>query len=111
ADSESAELQLAGIMAYNRWIADLCKANPGRRFGTALLPKAHDRDQVIEVIRWAKDAGLAGVACPNPVGLPPLVDEYYEPIWAVCAELDLPLHCHAASWGGKVSFDGLGHAL
>ena len=109
--SREAELETAGIMAYNRWIADLCQAHPGRRFGTALLPNAENLDAVLETVRWAKDAGLAGVACPNPVGLPPLVDEYYEPIWAMCAERDLPLHCHASSWGGKTTFDDFGDTM
>jgi predicted TIM-barrel fold metal-dependent hydrolase len=105
------ELETAGLMAYNRWIADLCQADPGRRFGTALLPRATDVTAVVDVVRWAKDAGLAGIACPNPSGLPPLVDEHYEPIWATAAELEMPVHCHASSWGGKTTFDDFSNTI
>jgi predicted TIM-barrel fold metal-dependent hydrolase len=100
-DPRGRELATAGIRAYNRWIADICQAHPGRRIGTAMLPAPYDIDEVVDVIRTAKEAGLGAVVCPSPTnpGLPPLFDAYWEPVWATCAELDMPLQCHLG-WGG-----------
>jgi predicted TIM-barrel fold metal-dependent hydrolase len=83
-------------MAYNRWIADICSAHPGRRVGTAVLPAIYDVDDVVGIMTWAKNAGIGAVTCPSPMvpGLPPLWDSYYEPIWAASADLELPLQCH-----------------
>jgi predicted TIM-barrel fold metal-dependent hydrolase len=90
----------AGLQAHNRWLADFCAAAPGRRAGIAQI-MLHDIDAAVAEIRWAKDAGLAGgVLLPgNPPGsgLPQLYDPYFEPLWAACAELDLPLNCHSGS--------------
>lgn len=91
----------AGVMAYNRWIADICQAHPARRVGTAILPAIYDVDDVVGIMTWAKEAGIGAVVCPSPMvpGLPPLWDSYYEPTWAAAADLDLPLQCHLG-WGG-----------
>lgn len=91
--------RLAGVMAYNRWIADICRAHPGRRFGVAQLPSCADVDEVVRIIEWAAGEGFKGVMCPQAdPALPALHTPYYEPIWRACAENDLPLHCHVG-WG------------
>jgi predicted TIM-barrel fold metal-dependent hydrolase len=97
----------AGIMAYNRWIADICQANPGRRVGTAILPPLFDVDDAVGIMTWAKEAGIGAVVCPSLVpGLPPLWAPHYEPIWAASADLDLPLQCHLG-WGGGAFLEEL----
>jgi predicted TIM-barrel fold metal-dependent hydrolase len=53
-------------------------------------------------IRWARDHGLTGgvllPGAPPGSGLPPLFDPaYYEPLWAVCEELDMPVNHHSGS--------------
>ena len=94
------ERRWAGLQAHNRWLADFCAAAPGRRAGIAQI-MLHDIDAAIAEIRWAKDAGLTGgVLLPgNPPGsgLPHLYDPYFDPLWAVCAELGMPLNCHSGS--------------
>jgi predicted TIM-barrel fold metal-dependent hydrolase len=54
-------------------------------------------DDAIEEVRWAKDAGLKGVLLPSDHVLK-MVNLYYpayDALWAVCQELDMPLHRHA----------------
>jgi predicted TIM-barrel fold metal-dependent hydrolase len=53
-------------------------------------------------VRWAKQAGLTGgillPGVPPNSGLPELYDsEYYEPLWAVCEELEMPVNHHGGS--------------
>ena len=92
----SPELNLEGNRAYNRWLADLCKANPGRHAGVALI-NVDDIDMSVKEIRQAKEAGLwGGVLLPSSTGDHPFYHHpRYEPLWAVCEELDLPLQTHA----------------
>lgn len=92
------EKQWAGLQAHNRWLAEFCAEAPGRRAGIAqiFLPNIEGS---IEEIRWAKENGLrGGVLLPGaPPGsdLPPLYAPVYEPIWAVCEELEMPINHHA----------------
>jgi predicted TIM-barrel fold metal-dependent hydrolase len=91
----------AGLQAHNRWLADFCAAAPGRRAGIVQI-MLHDIDAAVAEVRWAKEAGLTGgvllPGAPPGSGLPPLFDgDYYEPLWAVCEELQLPVNHHAGS--------------
>jgi predicted TIM-barrel fold metal-dependent hydrolase len=88
----------AGARAYNRWLAEFCAQAPERRAGIAVLT-LHDIDAAVREVRWARSAGLrGGVLIPAGVGdLPFYHHPRYEPLWAVCAELDMPVNCHSGS--------------
>jgi predicted TIM-barrel fold metal-dependent hydrolase len=90
----------AGLQAHNRWLADFCAATPGRRAGIAQI-MLHDPEAAAAEIRWAAGAGLTGgvllPGAPPGSGLPPLYAPDYEPIWAACAEVGLPLNHHTGS--------------
>ncbi len=98
------ELRAAGARAYNRWLADFCACHPERRAGVALV-WVHDIDAAVREIRWAREAGLRGIVIPAPEkGLPLYHDERYEPIWAACAELAMPVHVHTGSGTGRPDY-------
>jgi predicted TIM-barrel fold metal-dependent hydrolase len=89
------ELALAGARAHNRWLAELCSVSPARRCGLAIVPILHDVDAALGEIRRARDSGLRGVMIPvlwNPY--PAYHDARYDPIWALCQDLELPVHTH-----------------
>ncbi len=90
------EHNLEGIRAYNRWLADFCGTNPGRHAGVALI-NVDDIDVTVQDIRNAKEMGLwGGVLLPTSSGEHPFYHHpRYEPIWAVCEELEMPLHSHS----------------
>ena len=94
------ELRWEGLKAHNRWLSDFCNDAPGRRAGMAQI-LVHDVDAAVSEIRWARDAGLFGgillPGIPPDSGLPPLIATEYEPIWATCEELDMPVNHHAAN--------------
>ena len=107
---EEYELRFAGLRAHNRWLADFCSEAPDRRAGFAQI-FLDDIGEAIAEVRWAKDAGLRGVLLPGDHVLK-MVNLYYpdyDPLWAACADLDLPVHRHAAAptesvyEGGKAS--------
>ena len=94
------ELRWEGLKAHNRWLADFCDATPGRRAGMAQI-LLHDVDAAVAEIRWAREANLFGgillPGIPPDSGLTPFIDPAYEPIWATCAELEMPINHHTAN--------------
>jgi predicted TIM-barrel fold metal-dependent hydrolase len=94
------ELRWAGLRAHNRWLANFCAAAPGRRAGIAQI-LLQDVDAAVTEIRWAAGAGLTGgvllPGAPPGTGLPPLFSPVYEPLWAVCEELGVPVNHHSGS--------------
>jgi predicted TIM-barrel fold metal-dependent hydrolase len=100
AEAGDLEHRWAGLRAHNRWLADFCARAPGRRAGVAQI-MLHDVDAAVAEIRWTKGAGLTGgILLPGaPPGsqVPPLYAPDYEPIWAVCEELEVPINHHSGS--------------
>ncbi len=92
------QLTLAGARAHNRWLKDLCEASPGRRGGIAPIP-IDDIDVAVEEIAGVRRSiPHAGVLLPAGTGSLPLYhDPRYEPIWATCEALELPVHIHTGS--------------
>ena len=90
------EQNFAGIQAYNRWLADLCNENPGRHAGVALV-NIDDIDATCREVREARKLGLwGGVLLPTSTGDHPYYHHpRYEPLWAVCEELEMPLQSHS----------------
>ena len=90
------EQSFAGCQAYNRWLADLCRANPKRHAGVAVID-VEDIDASVNEIRAAREMGLwGGVLLPTSTGAHPFYHHpRYEPLWAVCEELSMPLHSHS----------------
>jgi predicted TIM-barrel fold metal-dependent hydrolase len=89
------ELRFAGLRAHNRWLADFCSQAPDRWAGFAQV-FLDDVDAAIAEVGRAKEAGLRGVLLPNDHVLK-MVNLYYphlDPLWAVCAELGMPVHRH-----------------
>ena len=94
-----AKLQMAGAHAHNRWAAEFCAMDSVRRAGLAVVPILQDIDAAVAEIEWAAKAGLRG-----GIMIPSLWREFpayhhprYEPIWAACADLAMPIHTHVAA--------------
>jgi predicted TIM-barrel fold metal-dependent hydrolase len=90
------------LHAYNRWLAEFCAAAPGRR--AACVPiDFHDMDRAIEELGWIRSSGIfGGVMLPAmsiKSGLPGYADEYYEPFWSACEDLDLVVNLHTGASG------------
>jgi len=103
---EELELRLAGIRAHNRWLAAWCAEHGARRAGIAQL-FLNDIDEAIADVRFAHAHGLrGGVLLP---AVPPDVDWIkllyapdYDPLWAVCEQLDVVVNHH--SGGGSPDY-------
>ncbi|GGR91448.1 hypothetical protein GCM10010252_32710 [Streptomyces aureoverticillatus] len=97
---EEYEQRWAGLRAHNRWLADFCAAAPGRRAGVFQI-LLNDVEEAVKEIRRSVGAGLTGgvlvPGTPPGSGLPELYSETYDPLWAACAELGVPVNHHAGS--------------
>ncbi|MCU1379005.1 MAG: putative TIM-barrel fold metal-dependent hydrolase [Acidimicrobiales bacterium] len=94
--------RLAGLHAHNRWLADFVAAFPKRRAGLGQI-FLNDVDQAVTDVRWMKDHGLAGVllpgVSPDTPWIEPLYSPIYDPLWAVCQELEMPVTHHSGGSG------------
>jgi predicted TIM-barrel fold metal-dependent hydrolase len=94
-ERQALELRWAGARAYNRWLAELCSCHPERRAGVAFVP-LDEIEPALAEIRFARRAGLrGGIFLPaqwDP--LPSYNHPRYEPVWALCADLGLPVNTH-----------------
>jgi predicted TIM-barrel fold metal-dependent hydrolase len=91
-------LLMAGARAHNRWLAELCATSPQRRAGVAIVP-VFDVEAAVAEIRRARESGLrGGILIPSMwQPHPPYHDRRYDPVWATCAELGMPVHVHSGS--------------
>ncbi len=98
---EDYDRRWAGVQAHNRWLADFCARTPGRRAGIVQV-FANDMDDAVAEVRWAAATfdpfgGILLPSIPPNSHLPPLWEDHYEPLWRVCAELDVPINIHGGS--------------
>lgn len=94
------ELEAAGKRAFNRWLADLCADQPGRRAGIIQI-SLHDVDAALLEIEHGVKNGLTGgvglPGLPGGSGLSGYNDPVYEPLWSACEEMGLPLSHHGGT--------------
>src|SRR5271169_6471910 len=86
----------AACRAYNDWLHDYIQAaDPKRMFGAAAI-SPHDVDSaVIETRRSVTQLRMkATFLRPNIYNERPWHDPYYDPLWAVCQELNVPVGFH-----------------
>lgn len=94
--------RLAGLHAHNRWQADWVAEAPTRRRGLIQIFLNDVAQAVDDIRRFHALGGFGGVLLPGvapDTDLPPLYAPDYDPIWAVCQELDLTLTHHGGGSG------------
>jgi predicted TIM-barrel fold metal-dependent hydrolase len=91
------ELMMAGARSHNRWLAELCSHSPERRAGVAIVPILHDPQAAVEEIKWAADNGLRGgiLITSSWKPYPAYHDRRYDPVWAACQDLGMPVQVHS----------------
>ena len=84
--------------AYNDWMYDFCQLDPVRMLGAGMISVYDISDAVAETRRVVNELGFKAVFLrSNMVVGKPWHDPYFEPLWDVLEELDLPLGFHEAS--------------
>jgi predicted TIM-barrel fold metal-dependent hydrolase len=90
------ELVMAGAVAHNRWLAELCASSPARRCGVATLPVLHDVDAAVAEVERLAAEGFRAVLIPTLWGSQPAYNDLrYDPVWAACAANGMVVHVHS----------------
>ena len=94
------ELELACVQAYNDWLLEEW-AGASERFIPQCLAPLFPIGAAVEEIRRAVKNGHRGVIYPSvPMELRDVAhinDAVYDPLWAACQELDVPICFHAGA--------------
>ena len=97
---EDAELELACVQTYNDWLLEEW-ASVSDRFVPQCLTPLFPIDAAVMEIRRAVKNGHRGVIYPSvPMELrdvPHINDSIYDPLWATCQELAVPICFHAGA--------------
>lgn len=113
--SVDSELRIASVKIFNDAMAEMQVESGNRIFPMILLPWWNLKEAMAELERGVA-RGLRGInitSDPQDVGLPPLSDPHWNPLWRACIEQQLPVNFHiggsdsATSWFSKGSWPGL----
>ncbi len=91
------EIALAALQAYNDWhVHDWCGAAPGRFIPLCMIPMWDMQAAAAEVKRMAAKGVHAITFSDNPalLGFPSIHDDYWDPLWKVCADNKVVICCH-----------------
>ena len=109
AKTEDKKLATVMLQAYNDWhIDEWCGTYPGR-FIPLALPCLWDQMLMVEEVRRVARKGCTAISFsenPDKLGFPSLHDEYWDPLWQVCADEGMVICIHIGS-GGGMSFPTL----
>jgi predicted TIM-barrel fold metal-dependent hydrolase len=88
----------ANARAYNRWLADYCKAYPRRLYGVGCLPMQTIEGAVEELRYCAEKLGFKGVFVrPNPYKGRPLHHKDFYPLWELAQDLGVAVGIHGGA--------------
>jgi predicted TIM-barrel fold metal-dependent hydrolase len=90
-----ARFQEALFAAYNDWIAEYCRASPGRLVGLPMI-SLYNVDHAVKEVGRCRKMGLHGalIWLVPPPELP-FPSAHYEPFWDAVQALDVPINCTA----------------
>ncbi len=81
--------------AYNNWLYDLCDPDRKRLLGAAMIAPQDLAEAVKETRRCVKDLGFKAIfLLPGIVNKRPWHHPGWDPLWAECQELDIPVIFH-----------------
>lgn len=96
-ECDDPELALAYCRVYHDWLLDLCAPAADRIVPVAMVPLLRIEDGVSE-LRRAAALGVKGLYLnPVPMNGIPYGDPTYDPLWATCQELGLPVSLHISN--------------
>jgi predicted TIM-barrel fold metal-dependent hydrolase len=88
----------AGARAHDRWALDTFGGASDRLLLVGAMGACTNLERTIDEVAWCADHGFIGTYAPGfvamPGRLPPLDDEYWDPLWALYADRGLAVIVH-----------------
>jgi predicted TIM-barrel fold metal-dependent hydrolase len=103
----SQDVAAAGVRAYHRWAADEFGAASDRILLVGDPGSGTDMDAILAELDWIAEHRFAGAYVPGyfaRADFPVLSDEFFDPYWARCVELGLPVVVHAGYGSEQCEF-------
>jgi predicted TIM-barrel fold metal-dependent hydrolase len=92
-------LAAAIATAYNDWMHDFCQTDPTRMYGAAMVAPHDVGSAVLEARRAVEKYGFKSIYLrPSYVNGRTWSDPYYDPLWAECQRLKVPVGFHTAGF-------------
>ena len=104
-ECDDPDLAAAYCRVYNDWLTDVCQSSSGRVLPIAQVSLLRVEDGIEEVRRAAKLGAKGVYLFTRPANNIPYGDRYYDPFWAECQELGLPLGIHVSNTPKQVGRD------
>ena len=95
------QFRLACVQAYNDYLTEFAAEAPGRFVPISVLP-FWDVDATVREIERVHEAGHGGLLfanAPEMIGLPPLRDRHWDPVYAAAQERHMSLNFHIGFGG------------
>lgn len=108
------EVRQAGARAYHRWASATFDGALDRILMLADPGPCLDLRETTAELKWAKEQGFFGSIAPGQTAdpsLPPLDERYWDPYWAACVELGMPIAVHAGYGTEQGEFMGKVHQI
>jgi predicted TIM-barrel fold metal-dependent hydrolase len=83
--------------SYNRWLADIWKRSGEKRLRWVAMPPVKSMDKVRDEMKYCKDHGACGIFMRGLENEMQLSNGYFDPLFKVSAELDLPICLHSGN--------------
>jgi len=94
-DGLEPEYAAAIARAYNDWLYDFCRENPARLIGAGMVAPHDVQASVRETRRCVEELGFrAMLLSPGCIDRRPWHDRHYDPLWAECERLNVPITFH-----------------
>ncbi|MGH7767256.1 MAG: amidohydrolase family protein [Candidatus Binatia bacterium] len=92
------EFELDVVRAYHDALGEWVRASD-RYLPLAIIPYLSEPKTIAREIERAASLGHRGINCLGeaPKRLPHLSDHYWDPLWSVGQELDIPVHIHGSA--------------
>ena len=93
-----AKFAAALASAYNNWLYDFCETDPNRLLGAGMISPFDIDEALVETKRCVKELGFRAIFMrSNITNGRNWYDDYYEPLWSLLEELEIPLGFHESS--------------
>jgi predicted TIM-barrel fold metal-dependent hydrolase len=103
------ELVMAGALAHNRWLEELCSSSPERRCGVATVPILHDIDAAVAEIERIAATGFRAMMIPTLWADKPSYNHLrYERVWSACEANGIVVHVHSGGASRDIAWDAPG---
>ena len=101
------DLEADCVRAYNDMMAEDILGASDRFIPLAILPYS-DIERTVGEMEYAVKRGHKGVvmiSAPHQRGMPHLNERYWDPLWAMAQELDVPVNFHGSGGSYKMKMD------